>query len=85
MREQRFLLAMFHSFPKPRHLPCPECGESVAVKLHERHACEKERWATYQLFQLRDETAAFDDQLAAYLDSPRGRFELWDAARRRNE
>ena len=75
---------MLDSFPKPRHLPCPDCGESVAAKLRERHACEEERWADYQLFQLRDETAAFDDQLAAYLDSPFGRFELWDAARRRN-
>ncbi len=76
---------MVPSLPQPGHMPCPECGESVAVEVRERHACDSERWATYQLFQLRDEIAPFDDQLAAYLDSPRGRFELWDAARRRNE
>jgi hypothetical protein len=76
---------MLPSFPKPRHTPCPDCGESVAAQLHESHACEKERWATYQLFQRRDEVAAFDDQLATYLESPRGRFELWDAERRRTE
>lgn len=75
---------MFSSLPQPRYMPCPDCGASVRVRRGERHVCDDERWATYQLFQLRDETAAFDDQLAAYLDSPRGRFELWDAARRRH-
>ena len=83
MRERRSLLAMFDSFPKPRHIPCPDCGASVPVRQRE-HVCDGEVWATYQLFQLRDKTAAFDDQLAFYLDSPRGRFELWDAARRRH-
>jgi len=53
------------------------------LELRELHACEEERWATYQLFQLRDEIAELDGQVARYLDSPRGRFELWDAARRR--
>lgn len=75
---------MFPSLPQPRHMPCPECGESVAVDLRERHTCEEERWVTYQLFQLREEIEGFDSQLAAYLDSPRGQFELWDAARRRH-
>lgn len=74
---------MSPSLPQPRHMPCPECGESVAVELRERHACEDERWVTYQLFQLRDEVAAFDAQFVEYLESPRGRFELWDAERRR--
>ena len=75
---------MFDSLPQPRHMPCPDCGGSVPVRQRERHVCDGERQATYQLFQLRDEIAAFDDQLAAYLDSPRGRFELWDAERRRH-
>ena len=75
---------MFDSLPQPRHLPCPQCGESVAAEARERHVCEQERWATYQLFQLRDEIGAFDDQIAAYLASPRGRFEVWDAERRRH-
>jgi hypothetical protein len=47
--------------------------------------CDDERWATYQLFQLREEVAELESQLAAYLDSPHGRFEAWDAARRRDE
>ena len=76
---------MFPSLPEPRFLPCPECGESLAAEQRDRHVCEEERWATYQLFQLREEVNALERQVAAYLDSPRGRFELWDAARRREQ
>ncbi len=82
MKRQVFS-AMFPSLPQPRHLPCPDCGESVAVASRGEHVCDDERWVTYQLFQLQDEVVALDAQIAAYLDSPRGRFELWDAARRR--
>lgn len=64
-------------------MPCPDCGESVAADARDEHLCDDERRLTYQLFQLRDEIAAFEEELGAYLDSPRGRFELWDAARRR--
>jgi hypothetical protein len=49
----------------------------------EAHACEQERRAGYQLFQLRDEVAQFDVHLAAYLASPHGRFEQFYAARTR--
>jgi rRNA maturation protein Nop10 len=76
---------MFPSLPHPRHMPCPECGESVAVEGPDRHTCDEERWATYQLFQLRHEVEALEGQLANYLESPQGRFELWDAARRREQ
>jgi hypothetical protein len=75
---------MFPSLPHPRHMPCPQCGESVAA-VDDGHTCDEERWATYQLFQLRHEVEALDGQLAKYLDSPHGRFELWDAARRREQ
>lgn len=74
---------MFDSLPQPRYMPCPDCGESVATESRPEHVCDDERWLDYQLFQLRDEIAAFEDQLAAYLASPQGRFELWDAERRR--
>ncbi len=76
---------MFPSLPDPRHMPCSECGESVAREVHDPHTCDEDRWATYQLFQLRHEVAELDGQLAKYLESPRGRFELWDAARRREQ
>jgi hypothetical protein len=73
-------------FPQPRHLPCSDCGAAVARSLPHDHACDRERLLDYQIFQLRDEIAAAGDELAAYLDSPRGRFELWSAERdRRNQ
>ena len=72
-------------FPQPRHLPCSDCGAAVERSRHDEHVCERERLLDYQLFQLRDEIAALGREFAAYLDSPRGRFELWCAERdRRN-
>lgn len=64
-------------------MPCPDCGASLERLERAHHVCERERWLDYQLFQLREELAAYDTQLGAYLDSPQGRFELWYAARRR--
>lgn len=74
---------MFDSLPQPRHMPCPNCGESVAAAARDDHRCDDERWVTYQLFQLREEIMSLEEQVAAYFASPRGRFELWDAERRR--
>jgi len=48
-------------------MPCAECGASVDRAAAGGHVCETERWLEFQLFQLRDEIAAFDDQLAAWL------------------
>ena len=64
-------------------MPCPDCGESVDAGLRADHRCDEERWVTYQLFQLRDEVTALESQVAEYLASPHGRFELWYAARTR--
>lgn len=74
---------MFPSLPQPRFMPCPDCGESVDAGLRSDHRCDDERWVTYQLFQLRDEVTALESQVAEYLASPHGRFELWYAARTR--
>ena len=74
---------MFGSFLQPQYMPCPECGASVAVAELEDHRCARERWLDYQLFQLRDEIATFEQQVAAYLESARGRFDLYYARRRR--
>ncbi len=65
-------------------MPCTECGASVARGERDAHVCDAERRLEFELFQLRAVIAAFDDELAAYLDSPQGRFEAWDAERRRN-
>ena len=72
------------SFPsKPAFMPCAECGASVARADVDTHECDAERRVEYQLVQLRGEIAAFDDDLAGYLDTPAGRFEVWYAERRR--
>jgi hypothetical protein len=64
-------------------MPCPECGASIPRGQEDAHVCEEERLLRYQLVQLREEIAGFDDGLAEYLESPRGQFESWYAARRR--
>jgi hypothetical protein len=69
--------------PPPAHMPCSECGASVARGDEEAHRCEPERRLDYVMFELRAEVESFDHGLGAYLDSSHGRFEQWDAARRR--
>lgn len=74
---------MFGPFPPSQYLPCPECGASVPTAAAADHVCSEERRLDYQLFLLRDEIAGLDREVAGYLDSPQGRFELWYAARER--
>jgi hypothetical protein len=71
------------AFPQPHYLPCHECGAAVAHDEAETHVCEPERRIDYLLVQLGDELARFEEELGLYLESPRGRFEAWYAARRR--
>jgi hypothetical protein len=73
--------AMF-GFPQSRFMPCAECGASVERDVG-THLCEPERLVDFRLFQLREEIARFDDQLAAWLESARGRFAAWIAERDR--
>ena len=74
---------MFGSFPQSRFMPCPECGGSVERAEAGDHVCDGERLLDLRLFQLREEIAAFDAQLAAWLASARGRFAAWVAERDR--
>jgi hypothetical protein len=73
---------VFGAFSLP-YRRCPQCGGSVAVAEWDRHVCEPERLLDYQMFQRREELAGLEDEVRDYLSSPRGRFELWDAERRR--
>jgi hypothetical protein len=77
--------AMFGGFPQPQYMPCEECGASVARAGAGEHMCERERWLDYQVHRHRGEIEAFEDELAGYLATPEGRFEAWDAERRRGE
>jgi hypothetical protein len=63
-------------------MPCPDCGASLE-RHDEAHECERERWLEFQLFQLRDLVNGFEAELAKYLASLRGRFELYYAQRER--
>jgi hypothetical protein len=83
MSLQRFRGIVSGSFESP-HMPCSECGASVARASHAEHVCDPERLLDYRVFQLSGEIAAFDAQLLAYLDSPHGRFAAFLAARRRS-
>ena len=64
-------------------MPCPECGASVARDEDEEHVCNPEDLLDYAVFQLREEIEGFDEEITDYLDTPRGRFEAWEAERRR--
>ncbi len=74
---------MFGPFSHLQYRPCPECGASIASAEFDVHTCEQERWLDYQMFQLRSELAALEDEIIEYLDSAHGRFELWYAQRER--
>jgi hypothetical protein len=74
---------LFGSFPQSRYMPCPECGASVDRVEAAAHACDAEQLLDFRLFQLREEIAAFDAQLAAWRASARGRFAAWLAERER--
>ncbi len=74
---------MLDAFPQPAHMPCPDCGASVPREAADAHVCDPERRLEFQLVQLREELQAFDAELAAWLDSPQGRFAAWVAERGR--
>jgi hypothetical protein len=74
---------MFGSFVQSRFMPCPDCGSSVERADSAGHRCDPARRLEYQLFRLRDGVAALEDDIGRFLTSPRGRFELWYAARER--
>lgn len=70
-------------FPEPEYMPCPECGVSLGETERAEHVCDDEQRVAYQMVQLRDELDGLEREVAEFLDSPQGRFELWCARRRR--
>lgn len=70
-------------FTHSSHMPCPECGASVASGEQEAHACDRERLLDYRLFELREECEAFESEFGRYLETPHGIFAQWLAERRR--
>jgi hypothetical protein len=84
MVSERLISPMYGSFPQSRYMPCAECGASVERPTAGVHECDIERFLDFRLFQLREEVAAFDAQLAEWLASARGRFAAWIAERDRH-
>lgn len=68
---------------EPQHMPCNNCGASVARPDRDQHVCDVDRRLDFELFQLRGEVDAFDEEFGVYLESTVGRFAAWYAARNR--
>jgi hypothetical protein len=62
-------------------MPCRDCGASVEQGETLAHSCDPDRLLDYHLFGLRSEVARLDDSVRAFLNSPTGRFEVWQAHR----
>ena len=75
--------AVFAFFANSRYLPCPECGASLAGEDPDGHTCEPERRIEFQMFRMRGELVQLEQEIADYLRSNEGRFELWYAEHRR--
>jgi hypothetical protein len=78
-----FTKVVFAFFAHSKYMPCPDCGASFDGVEQEEHVCDGERRLDFQLFRLRGQFARFELDLARFLESPQGRFEVWYAARER--
>jgi hypothetical protein len=75
---------MFAFFTEHEFMPCERCGASVGRADRNLHTCDERRRLDYELTQLlRGDVDRFDDELAAYLETPEGRFAVYYAARQR--
>jgi hypothetical protein len=75
---------MFGFLPQPAYMPCPECGVSLSRDERDGHVCDAVQRARYALFQLRGEIERFELELAGWLQSVNGRFEVFYAAWQRD-
>jgi len=71
------------AFPQPFYMACLECGASVARGEADDHVCDPERREEFLFVRWRGELARLEEEFSRYLESPRGRFDTWYAARRR--
>ena len=62
---------------------CQYCGAQLPVPLRTPHVCDWWEWLDHQVHVRREELNRFEDDLARYLASSRGRFDLWYWERRR--
>jgi hypothetical protein len=64
-------------------LTCTDCGENVPHMRAAEHVCDQDRWLSFQMTCARPQIERIDQELARYLETARGRFELWYAERTR--
>ena len=64
------------TFGHPLFARCLDCGAAVACATWHEHVCDRERLVEHQL-------NGVEDEIDAYLASPRGLFESWWATRER--
>jgi len=62
---------------------CPGCGDEMILQALRFHVCDWWRWLDHQVQLRRDELRRFEQELGVYLETPKGRFDLWYAARER--
>ena len=62
---------------------CSECGVIVPLARSGEHECEHDKWVAYQVARSRSEIERIDAEVARYLETARGRFEVWYAERSR--
>jgi hypothetical protein len=70
-------------FVQSRFMPCLDCGSSVERAHAAGHRCDAKRRLDYEVFALRHELVIVETEIATYLASSQGRFELWYAERER--
>jgi hypothetical protein len=64
---------------------CAGCGLILQRCQLDGHECEREKWIAHQVACARPEIEGIDLELASYLESARGRFDLWYAERARRQ
>lgn len=64
-------------------MPCERCGASIDRRAAGAHACEERRRLDYLVFHFGSEILALEAELAAWLETPAGRFALFYAERTR--
>lgn len=62
---------------------CPGCGDELTVQALRLHVCDWWRWLDHQVQLRREELGGFEHELGRYLETPRGRFDVWYAERAR--
>jgi hypothetical protein len=62
---------------------CPDCGASLVVGALLEHTCDRTQLVDFQVARARFDIDRIDSELAHYLETAHGRFEVWYAERSR--